>query len=128
MRKIAIALLLVCLAGCGMFPAPGSLLVTPEQVKVTPAPAPMPTGTVTTHATPKSEISTVEYCEVNTGVSGGNLHLRQCDSVNCAVVDVLREGERVEVLQAGAWLLVQTDDTVIGWVNSEFCERTKNGQ
>ena len=63
-------------------------------------------------------------CEVSTGTPGGFLNLRAGPGMAYPVLQALQEGQRVTLLQAGAWYQVQAGGAV-GWAYSSFleCER-----
>lgn len=62
-------------------------------------------------------------CEVFTGIEGGTVNLRACEGVACgAVLDVLTEGERLKILQAGLSVKVTTEGGLTGWLNSRYCK------
>lgn len=61
-------------------------------------------------------------CEVITGVEAGTVNLRSCAGTSCGVLDILTEGERMDILTAGAWVNVTTEDGVTGWLNSKYCK------
>ena len=62
-------------------------------------------------------------CEVSTGTPGGFLNLRAGPGMAYQVLQVLEEGQRVTLLQAGTWYQVQAGGAV-GWIHSHFCEVT----
>ena len=62
-------------------------------------------------------------CEVSTGTPGGFLNLRAGPGMAYRVLQVLEEGQRVTLLQAGTWYQVQAGGAV-GWIHSHFCEVT----
>jgi SH3-like domain-containing protein len=61
-------------------------------------------------------------CRIYTGVDGGTVNLRTCGGTSCAVISVLSEGASLDIVQAGAWLNVTTEDGVTGYINSNFCK------
>lgn len=61
-------------------------------------------------------------CKVQTGVDAGTVNLRSCAGTSCNVLDILTEGERLQVIAAGAWMKVTTEDGVTGWLNSKYCK------
>ena len=74
--------------------------------------------------TPKATQSptpTPQRCTVDTGQPQGRLNLRACSSTDCAVIEVLAEGDRLTILAAGDWLNVQTETGAAGFVNSKYC-------
>lgn len=129
--RTAIAVVLLMVTGCDAYSAQKRLLITPQAVsesgKATGTPTANATATaekVNNHAqAANTPHATQRACTVFTGIDAGGLNLRSCDSVNCPVIDVLREGQTVTVFQDGQdWLLVQTDSAAIGWVNKDFCK------
>lgn len=86
-----------------------------------------PTHTQTARPT---ATDTPSLCNVQTGIDGGTVNLRTCGGTSCAVLDVVTEGERLTILEAGAptgyaslWMNVTTADGVTGWLNSKYCKR-----
>jgi len=61
-------------------------------------------------------------CEVYTGVDGGTVNLRTCAGTSCAVLEILTEGESLDIVTAGLWTQVTTKDGVTGWLNSNYCK------
>ncbi len=61
-------------------------------------------------------------CEIKTGVDGGTVNLRTCAGTSCGVLDILTEGERLDILTAGSWVQVTNADGVTGWLNSKYCK------
>ena len=64
-------------------------------------------------------------CKVYTGIDGGTVNLRSCGGTSCGVVAVLSEGASLDILQAGLWANVTTEDGVTGWLNSTYCKEDK---
>lgn len=75
----------------------------------TPAPSPSPT----------EELS---ICEVYTGVEGGTVNLRSCAGTSCGVLDIVTEGESLNIVTAGLWTQVTNADGVTGWLYSKYCK------
>lgn len=73
--------------------------VQPDQPIQTPAPSP-------------------ELCTVTAGL----LNLRSCGGTDCEVLAVLKQGDRLTVLELGDWLKVESDTGAAGFVNSNYCE------
>jgi hypothetical protein len=65
---------------------------------------------------------TPRACEVVTGFDAGTVNLRACGSTSCAVMDILTEGESLNIVTAGLWVNVTTEDGVTGWLNSNYCK------
>lgn len=80
-----------------------------------------PTQTAQASRTPTSTVRPVT-CEIKTGVDGGTVNLRTCAGTSCKVLDILTEGERLDILTAGLWTQVTNADGVTGWLNSRYCE------
>lgn len=78
-----------------------------------PAPTAQPSRTPT---------QTPTVCNVQTGIEGGTVNLRACAGVSCAVLDIVTEGERLQIIAAGAWMNVTTESGVTGFVNSKYCK------
>ncbi len=114
--KKAIGFLVLLLLAAGWY----SLVVSASAAEFTPtatsstAPSPLPT---TTKPAPT--------CEIKTGFERGTVNLRACGSTSCAVIRVLREGERLTVTAFGTWNAVTTSDGAAGYVNSKFCKGGK---
>jgi len=72
--------------------------------------------------TPKPTQTDAPTCDVVTGYERGVVNLRACGSTSCEVIRVLTEGERLNILSAGAWAQVTTADGLKGWLNFEYCE------
>lgn len=66
--------------------------------------------------------NTPSVCVVVTGFYAGTVNLRTCDGTSCEVIRVLTEGERLQVITAGAWVNVITEDGVTGYINSNYCK------
>ena len=73
--------------------------VQPDQPIQTPAPSP-------------------ELCTVTAGL----LNLRSCGGTHCGVLAVLKQGDRLTVLELGDWIEVQPDKGAAGFVNSSYCK------
>jgi uncharacterized protein YgiM (DUF1202 family) len=77
----------------------GAALTAPSQVSPSPVPTP-------------------ERCIVTTDV----LQLRACAGTHCTVLDWLKEGEKLVILDANdGWLHVQTLAGKTGWVKAKYC-------
>lgn len=61
-------------------------------------------------------------CNVQTGIDNGAVNLRGCAGTWCEVKRILTEGERLNILQAGNWTRVTTEDGVTGYINSTYCK------
>ena len=61
-------------------------------------------------------------CTVKTGVPAGSLNLRSGAGMQYKVIRVLREGERLTVLSAGAWLKVTDEHGARGYINARYCQ------
>lgn len=72
-----------------------------------------------------SQTATTATCRIYTGVDGGTVNLRTCGGTSCAVLDILTEGESLDIVKAGAWVNVTTEDGVTGWLNSNYCKKEK---
>ena len=55
-------------------------------------------------------------------VTAGYLNFRACGATSCDVIEVLEEGDRLTVINAGSWYHVKTDDGAPGYVKSTYCE------
>jgi uncharacterized protein YgiM (DUF1202 family) len=64
-------------------------------------------------------------CHVFTGVDGGTVNLRTCAGTSCAVLDIVAEGESLDIVRAGAWANVTTEDGVTGFINFTYCKKEK---
>ncbi len=64
---------------------------------------------------------TAGTCNVDTGIEGGTVNLRECAGTACSVLAVVTEGERLDILTSGEWMNVTTVDGVTGWINSNYC-------
>ena len=99
----------------------------PALATPTPSPAPMvdSTGSVSTPNPTRPAMPTAAAlrCVVSTGTPGGFLNLRAGPGMAYGVLQVLQEGQRVTLLQAGTWYQVQAGGAV-GWIHSHFCEVT----
>jgi uncharacterized protein YgiM (DUF1202 family) len=80
---------------------------------------PYPTGTPTIEPT---TTNTPEVCDVQTGIEGGTVNLRTCAGTSCGVMQVLTEGERLQIIATGAWMNVITGSGVTGYINSNYCK------
>lgn len=78
----------------------------------TPIPTARPTAT-----------NTPEVCNIQTGFDGGTVNLRTCAGTACGVLGIVTEGERLQIITAGAWMNVTTESGVTGWLNSKYCKR-----
>ena len=79
------------------------------------------TQTATAQPTQTAAV-TPGVCEVVTGVDGGTVNLRACGSTSCAVVDIVTEGKRLDIVTPGLWTQVTTEDGATGWINSNYCK------
>lgn len=79
-------------------------------------------GTAATQTAQPSQTAKPGTCKVITGVDGGTVNLRTCAGTSCAVVDIVNEGESLDVLAAGLWAKVTTANGVTGWLKSEYCK------
>jgi uncharacterized protein YgiM (DUF1202 family) len=61
-------------------------------------------------------------CKVHTGIDGGTVNLRSCAGTSCAVLDILTEGESLDIITTGKWINAMTADGFTGWLNSKYCE------
>jgi hypothetical protein len=63
---------------------------------------------------------------VHTGLADGRLNLRACPGLSCAVLAVLAESDRLELLPPyptpAAWLHVRTSGGLTGWISAHYCE------
>ncbi len=58
-------------------------------------------------------------CLVTTGVEGGALNVRACAGTHCSVLQVVREGDRLQVVsESDGWLNIGK-----GWVKANFCRK-----
>lgn len=114
--EIAI-LVVVVLAGCSAAiplptptaePATATVLDKTTSAKETSQPTTSPTLAATS-------------CTVKTGVPAGFLNLRTGPGTEYAVIRVLSEGERLQIVTWGDWNEVTATDGVSGYVNSNYC-------
>lgn len=54
-------------------------------------------------------------------VNASALYLRKGPGMSHAVTKILRGGDLLQVLKAGAWLKVETTQHLRGWVYSKYC-------
>ena len=92
---------------------------------LTPSPAPV-VATMTTTPTRAPEPTPTRpaalACAVSTGLADGWLNLRAGPGMAYSVLQVLQEGQRVTLLDPGAWAHVQTLSGQTGWVYAAFLE------
>jgi uncharacterized protein YgiM (DUF1202 family) len=69
-----------------------------------------------------SQTATLATCKINTGIESGAVNLRTCPGIACAVIQTLTEGESLNILAAGTWARVATEDGVTGFLNSTYCK------
>lgn len=100
--------LLVILTSCSPYTAAPPKGPTPGGTAVTVPPM---AATVTATRTPRPDT-----CKVN-----GTVYLRPGPSKAGAPLAILRAGDRLEVIQRGAWLFVSTRQTT-GFIYSRYCE------
>ena len=76
---------------------------------------------------PTQQTSTAQpaTCKVITGVEAGIVNLRSCAGTACEVIRVLTEGESLNIVKAGLWVNVKTNDGLTGWLNSRYCKEDK---
>jgi uncharacterized protein YgiM (DUF1202 family) len=103
-----LALAALVLMACSL--TSGALYTPPEQ--------PQPSATPETIATPTQA---PQRCIVTTGTAAGRLNLRACAGTACGVIEVLEEGDRLQVVTLGDWLQVETEAGAAGFVNSKYC-------
>jgi hypothetical protein len=87
-----------------------------------------PPGTPTASATPEiiaTPTPSPQRCTVDTGQPQGRVNLRACPGTGCGVIEVLEEGDRLQVVTLGDWLKVQTEAGAVGFVNSNYCTLTR---
>ena len=110
---VAAALLAALLTSC-------SPLATSEAVPTTATAAPSVTASKSANlqvSTPTPEKSTrVDFCTVTAGA----LNFREGPGMSYAVKQILRKGDRLEVIERGAWLHVSTG-TATGFIYSAYC-------
>jgi uncharacterized membrane protein len=78
---------------------------------------PSPTQTAQSSQTP-----IIQTCKIYTGIDGGAVNLRACAGTSCAVMDIVTEGESLNIVKAGLWLEVVTDEGMTGYINSKYCK------
>jgi uncharacterized protein YraI len=61
-------------------------------------------------------------CTVQTGMDTGRVNLRACAGTNCGVLSVLADGQILQVIGAGDWLKVQTENNLTGYIYSKYCK------
>jgi len=118
-KRIALllALMLVsCSAVDGWNPYTAALTAEPRAAPSPPAPI---AQALTVGSSPTAPAKARTWCTVSAQV----LHLRSCGSSDCAVIDWLTQGERLEVLAPGDWHLVRTESGSLGWINSIYCRK-----
>jgi len=64
----------------------------------------------------------IAYCTVKTGYEDGQVNLRAGAGLNFDVLVVMKEYDRLEVLNLGDWLNVKSTDGVVGYINSNYCK------
>lgn len=114
---LALILALAALACSLTEQMPAASVAAQVAAVATDSPAP---ATVT--VTPTATSTSMPTCRIATGLADGNVNLRACASTDCAVLDILPEGEIVTVLEAGGWLNVITVSGVAGYVNADLCK------
>jgi len=72
-----------------------------------------------------SQTATTATCRIYTGIDGGTVNLRTCGGTSCGVVAVLSEGASLDIVEAGLWANVTTEDGLTGWLNSTYCKEDK---
>lgn len=109
-KQIVLTLVLLPLVlACSLTGAP---LAATDQVSV-PATPIMAIPSPTCSPTP------LPTCLVTTGVEGGALNVRACAGIHCPVLQVVHEGDRIEVVsESDGWLNIGK-----GWVNARFCRK-----
>ncbi|MBT3190362.1 MAG: SH3 domain-containing protein [Anaerolineae bacterium] len=65
----------------------------------------------------------IKHCSIETGYSQGRVNLRGGAGLTFDVLIVLKEGDRLEVLDNGSWLAVRTEDGLVGYIKSNFCTK-----
>ena len=85
----------------------------------TPTESPQEADQPETIATPTQA---PQRCTVDTGQPQGRLNLRACPGTSCGVIEVLEEGDRLQVVTLGDWIEAQTDAGAVGFVNSNYCK------
>ena len=99
----------------------GVILITSCSPYVNTTPIPTARPTATEAAQMKSVMipsPTSESCTVNAGA----LYLRKGAGMSYAVTRILHDGERLAVIERGAWLKVRTAQRVTGWVYGRYCQ------
>ena len=56
---------------------------------------------------------------IDTGIDDGWVNLRSCASTKCDVLDVLHDGDKIEIIARGTWHFVWHDG-LAGYVYSEY--------
>lgn len=77
---------------------------------------------VTQTAQPPTMTEAAQVCNIKTGVDNGAVNLRSCAGTSCGVLDILTEGESLDILSAGLWMRVTTSRGFTGWINSNYCK------
>jgi uncharacterized protein YraI len=107
---IAACVIAAALLGCSPY-------ATDQLDSSTPTPAPSVTATVS-HSSLENDTPTPRpACTV----TAYTLNFRAGPGTQHAVKDVLSNGERLQVIQRGAWLKVETAQRVTGWVYGRYC-------
>jgi hypothetical protein len=82
--------------------------------------------TATARIDAPSPTAAADTCKVHTGIDGGTVNLRACAGAACgAVLDIVTEGESLDIVTAGLWMNVTTESGVTGWLNSKYCIKEK---
>jgi uncharacterized protein YgiM (DUF1202 family) len=91
------------------------------QAPVTATPTAATTATTTAAVTATKEPTPRPSCTV----TAGTLNFREGPGMSYAVTEILRKGERLQVIARGAWLKVTTG-TATGFVYSKYCQEETN--
>lgn len=91
------------------------------RVEFTPTPNPSATAKPSTNLNISQPSPSPITCTVTTGLQAGRVNLRSGPGTSWAVIRVLIEAERLQVIEAGQWLKVQAHGRA-GYINSKFCK------
>jgi uncharacterized protein YgiM (DUF1202 family) len=103
-------------------------VVTPEPI-ATPTTEPTPTAMLSPTAPPEATAAPTPVSTVTVPVpsrtTGGGLRMRSGPGTNYEVLNLLAEGQEVDVLgrdETGEWLKISLDSGEEGWVTAEFID------
>jgi Bacterial SH3 domain len=109
---IAVCVLAAILTSCSLYAAPSA----------TATPAPTMTERVLRQDAKPTPTPQPITCTVTTGYQNGAVNFRTTPSTGAEVLRVLHEGERLQVIERGAWLNVLTRDNQAGFIYAKYCQ------